>query len=89
MATTALQGGLHHRTGTREPGLTGGVSRADQEAEMRKQPTAPAEPSGSAPWSFMGHGGLAIAFAITAVLLAVTPEKASRAHGVCCTAWCR
>ena len=77
MAITTLQGGLHHRTGTREPGLTGGVSRADQAAEVRQQPTAPAQLSGGAPWSFVGHGGLAIAFAITAVLLAIAPEKAS------------
>ena len=77
LATVARQGGLHHRTGTREPGLTGGVSRADQAAELRKQPPAPAQPSGAAPWSFVGHGGLAIAFAVAAVLLAVAPEKAS------------
>ncbi len=67
------QGGLHSRTGVREPGLTGAVPRAEQTAEASKRAAhqAPTAPAGS--W-LTGHTLLAALYAVATVLLFVAPE---------------
>ena len=68
-----VQGGLHSRTGAREPGLTGAVPRAEQTAEASKRAAhqAPTAPAGS--W-LTGHTLLAALYAVATVLLFVAPE---------------